>query len=413
MAKKRKRSDLGRTATGDINEFEWKKIDVGLLGPSQAASTSHSRTGDDDDFDAGNNHYDKPASRIYRSAERDLQADPAEGVGMFLGLEVLDGSQYSVIEEGGHKRLVPKRQEGHDGEKQLDKKKFPKSTMVSQAEALQKSSEAASDNPTDKSKSKKKRKKKKAKKSHEANGEDSQAVTMESGEKSSEADGDSLTDKSKSEKKRKKKTVKESHQENGKDSGADEDVKQETTGETRVEESTVDPDTGKDLEEEHLATKEDVEENYQLDSLQNSWMAATGGVALQKTLCKSLLNQNFWTPTPIQAASLPAAILGRRNIVGAAPTGSGKTLAYLLPIFELLLKQEEPAYEDQKIQALILAPTRELAMQVQGECDKLAKGKCALLVGGMATQKQERVLRTKKPPIIIGTPGRLWEMVRA
>lgn len=90
---------------------------------------------------------------------------------------------------------------------------------------------------------------------------------------------------------------------------------------------------------------------------------------------------------------------------------AGKTLAYLLPIFEFLLRQKEPSYEDRKIQALVLAPTRELALQVQGECNKLLTGKCGILVGGLATQKQERVLRKNKPPIIIATPGRLWEMV--
>ena len=89
----------------------------------------------------------------------------------------------------------------------------------------------------------------------------------------------------------------------------------------------------------------------------------------------------------------------------------GKTLAYLLPIMQHLLEQREPSYEERKIQALILAPTRELALQVQGECNKLVKGKCGILVGGLATQKQERVLRKNRPPIIIATPGRLWEMV--
>ena len=89
----------------------------------------------------------------------------------------------------------------------------------------------------------------------------------------------------------------------------------------------------------------------------------------------------------------------------------GKTLAYLLPIFQFLLQQKAVSYEERKIQALILAPTRELALQVQGECNKLMKGKCGILVGGLATQKQERVLRKNRPPIIIATPGRLWEMV--
>lgn len=95
------------------------------------------------------------------------------------------------------------------------------------------------------------------------------------------------------------------------------------------------------------------------------------------------------------------------------PNFAGKTLAYLLPILEYLLQNEEKHKLDRKLHALILAPTRELALQVQKECNKLLPGKCGSLVGGLATQKQERVLRKNKPPIIIATPGRLWEMVRA
>ena len=91
----------------------------------------------------------------------------------------------------------------------------------------------------------------------------------------------------------------------------------------------------------------------------------------------------------------------------------GKTLAYLLPILAHLLQQDEKNQNvDRKIQALILAPTRELALQVQKECNKLLPGLCGTLVGGMSTHKQERVLRQNKPHIIIATPGRLWEMVR-
>jgi len=91
---------------------------------------------------------------------------------------------------------------------------------------------------------------------------------------------------------------------------------------------------------------------------------------------------------------------------------AGKTLAYLIPILEHLLRQDDMNQNvDRKLQALILAPTRELALQVQKECKKLLPGKCGALVGGMSPQKQERVLRQNKPPIIIATPGRLWEMV--
>jgi ATP-dependent RNA helicase DDX24/MAK5 len=144
--------------------------------------------------------------------------------------------------------------------------------------------------------------------------------------------------------------------------------------------------------------------------MQTAWMVATGGVELHPTLCASLLSQKFWTPTPIQSATLPASILGRRNIVGAAPTGSGKTLAYLLPILQSLLSQES---ETRVLQALVLTPTRELALQVSRECDLLAGEKrlSATIVGGLALAKQQRVLEKNKPPILVATPGRLWELV--
>lgn len=141
--------------------------------------------------------------------------------------------------------------------------------------------------------------------------------------------------------------------------------------------------------------------------MQTSWMIATGGVTLDQRLCSSLLKQDFWMPTPIQSATLPAALLGRRNIVGAAPTGSGKTLAYLLPIFHYLLSQQDARC----LLALILTPTRELALQVTRECDKLLPKQCGTIVGGLALQKQVRILNQKRPPILVATPGRLWELV--
>jgi superfamily II DNA/RNA helicase len=63
-------------------------------------------------------------------------------------------------------------------------------------------------------------------------------------------------------------------------------------------------------------------------------------------------------------------------------------------------------------QAVIVTPTRELATQIQQECNKLSPNQCVTLVGGIAIVKQARILQTKRPPIIIGTPGRLWAMVR-
>ena len=79
-------------------------------------------------------------------------------------------------------------------------------------------------------------------------------------------------------------------------------------------------------------------------------------------MTNSLHRVGFATPTPIQAATLSASTMGRRNLVGAAPTGSGKTLAFLLPILNNMLQKKDEETEDnvpeKKLQALIMTPTR-------------------------------------------------------
>jgi ATP-dependent RNA helicase DDX24/MAK5 len=153
--------------------------------------------------------------------------------------------------------------------------------------------------------------------------------------------------------------------------------------------------------------------------MQMAWLTSTGGVELHPGLCRSLVSLGFWSPTPIQAATLPASILGKRNIVGCAPTGSGKTLAFLLPILQELLVQDEEQRAEQALatsglrplEALVLSPTRELALQIQQACDSLVPRVSAAVVGGLAVAKQTRLL-DRQPPIVVGTPGRLWDLVR-
>lgn len=106
-------------------------------------------------------------------------------------------------------------------------------------------------------------------------------------------------------------------------------------------------------------------------------------------------------PTPIQAEAIPALLAGS-DVVGQAPTGSGKTLAYGIPLVERLSKERVP-------QALILVPTRELAVQVNEVINKLAASKrltTALLVGGRPYSNQLSALRYGSQ-IIVGTPGRV------
>lgn len=104
---------------------------------------------------------------------------------------------------------------------------------------------------------------------------------------------------------------------------------------------------------------------------------------------------------------------GKCDILGAAPTGSGKTLAFGVPIVQniqkILAESEEDAGD---LLSIILTPTRELAQQIDKHLraiSKYTKIRIACIIGGLATVKQERVLKTN-PHIIIATPGRIWEM---
>lgn len=128
---------------------------------------------------------------------------------------------------------------------------------------------------------------------------------------------------------------------------------------------------------------------------------------LDLALARALAEMNFVTPTPIQAKAIPPALLGR-DIMGCAETGTGKTAAFAIPMIEFLLK-------DDKKNALILLPTRELAEQVSEVIQKLTKYvphlRSALLIGGLSMFPQVKALQ-RRPRIIIATPGRLMDHVR-
>ena len=125
-------------------------------------------------------------------------------------------------------------------------------------------------------------------------------------------------------------------------------------------------------------------------------------------ILKNLSDANFITPTPIQASALEPAFEGR-DILGTAQTGTGKTLAFILPILERLMNSHEKG-----IGALVLAPTRELAMQIIEELRVVGKGTgitATLAVGGLSEGKQIDSIR-RGAKIIIATPGRLDDFLR-
>jgi len=126
----------------------------------------------------------------------------------------------------------------------------------------------------------------------------------------------------------------------------------------------------------------------------------------------------FFSPTPIQERALHAALREGKDVIGVAETGSGKTLAYGLPILQKLMNQRKKearqgVESDRRLKALILAPTRELAVQVSDQLKLVAKH-CSIsvvpVIGGLAPQKQIRLL-SKRPEIVVATPGRLWELI--
>ncbi|KAH6037187.1 ATP-dependent RNA helicase MAK5 [Parastagonospora nodorum] len=137
---------------------------------------------------------------------------------------------------------------------------------------------------------------------------------------------------------------------------------------------------------------------------------------LSTKILESLAKLKFSKPTTIQASTIPEIMAGR-DVIGKASTGSGKTLAFGIPIIESYLasKSKSKDVKDKTPLALIIAPTRELAHQITAHLTALcAKGAfeaplIASVTGGLAVQKQRRQL--EKADIIVGTPGRLWEVI--
>lgn len=124
----------------------------------------------------------------------------------------------------------------------------------------------------------------------------------------------------------------------------------------------------------------------------------------------SALNaMGFEEPTPIQSESIPVAIAGH-DMIGQAQTGTGKTAAYGIPVLEKILAAGAP----RELQAVVLSPTRELAIQVAEEINQLAQHtaiRALPIYGGQDMERQLRRLQ-KSPQIIVATPGRLIDHMK-
>ena len=135
-------------------------------------------------------------------------------------------------------------------------------------------------------------------------------------------------------------------------------------------------------------------------------------LGLSEPLLRALETRKFQTPTPIQADSIPP-LLANRDLLGIAQTGSGKTAAFTLPILQHLAAQQiRPA--PFVARALILAPTRELALQIDETVRALAinlRLRTAVIIGGASRFKQVEAMR-RGADIVIGTPGRVCDLMQ-
>jgi ATP-dependent RNA helicase RhlE len=126
-------------------------------------------------------------------------------------------------------------------------------------------------------------------------------------------------------------------------------------------------------------------------------------LSISPSLKERLTAARFSKPTPVQAAAIPSALEGK-DVIATAQTGTGKTLAFLIPVMERLSAQQAAG-----INALVLVPTRELAMQVAAQYDALRSKQtqpAALVVGGLAEGRQLDAIR-RGARLVVATPGRL------
>ncbi|GFY97344.1 P-loop containing nucleoside triphosphate hydrolases superfamily protein [Actinidia rufa] len=145
-------------------------------------------------------------------------------------------------------------------------------------------------------------------------------------------------------------------------------------------------------------------------------------LGLPPLLLERLEKEGFTVPTDVQSTAIPV-ILKDHDVVIQSYTGSGKTLAYLLPILSEVgpLKKNPPGGDEPgkrtDIEAVIVAPSRELGMQIFREVEKLLgpgdKKLAQQLVGGANRSRQEEALKKNKPAIVVGTPGRIAEISAA
>ncbi|KAK4453952.1 P-loop containing nucleoside triphosphate hydrolase protein [Podospora aff. communis PSN243] len=181
------------------------------------------------------------------------------------------------------------------------------------------------------------------------------------------------------------------------------------------EEPPIEDDQDSELEANVFSKVEDVPEGND-DDIETD-MSQWDPLNLSPKMISAIARLKFAVPTAIQARSIPEIMEGH-DVIGKAATGSGKTLAFGIPIVEAWLSRQKGTEQSQDEKkspiALILSPTRELAHQITDHLKRLCAGLklspyvCSV-TGGLSVQKQQRQL--ERADIIVGTPGRMWEIM--
>jgi len=136
-------------------------------------------------------------------------------------------------------------------------------------------------------------------------------------------------------------------------------------------------------------------------------MSTFSNFNISKPVLSSITKMGYKTPTPVQEQAIPVALEGK-DIIAQAQTGTGKTASFGIPLIEKVSPKEK------KVQALVLVPTRELAIQVAKELKDIGRGKKVFVLsvyGGKSIQHQIKFLKKGNDVIVVGTPGRVKDLI--
>lgn len=134
---------------------------------------------------------------------------------------------------------------------------------------------------------------------------------------------------------------------------------------------------------------------------------------LIEPVLKALQEEGYSTPTPIQQQAIPVVLQGR-DILGCAQTGTGKTAAFAIPVIQLVLRDKQRDPRNRGIKALVLTPTRELAIQIDESFKAYGKytGVSSLVIFGGVSQHSQVLAIQKGVDVLVATPGRLLDLIQ-